>query len=234
MKARYGHPDSGVIWERHCDQDLCDIGFVEVPSWRSVYHHYELQVLLVVYVEDFKMAGPPQGIREAWRRIRLKVEDPTPFGLILGCRHEMGEAKLGPNGPTVRTMTYNVESHLQDSITSYMSLLLQGTRLKNVSTPFLANGLGQDTCAPCQEGVSRQCPWCRGPFHESEFLPSDNIQNKRRKLNGGISIPADEEPPTRGALADKAASVLMKVLYAARYARFDLLCAVARLAPKDQ
>ena len=36
----------------------------------------------------------------------------------------------------------------------------------------------------------------------------------------------------RGALADNAASILMKVLYAARYARFDLLCAVARLAQK--
>ena len=40
------------------------------------------------------------------------------------------------------------------------------------------------------------------------------------------------ETPARGALADKAASVLMKILYAARYARFDLLCAVARLAQK--
>ena len=35
-----------------------------------------------------------------------------------------------------------------------------------------------------------------------------------------------------GALADKAASILMHVLYVARYARFDLLCAVARLAQK--
>ena len=31
-------------------------------------------------------------------------------------------------------------------------------------------------------------------------------------------------------MADKAATILMQVLYAARYARFDLLCAVARLA----
>jgi len=49
---------------------------------------------------------------------------------------------------------------------------------------------------------------------------------------GGIQNPTMPETPARGALADKAASVLMKVLYAARYARFDLLCAVARLAQK--
>ena len=93
---------------------MSDIGFVEVPSWRSVYHHDESPALLVVYVDDFNMAGPEVGIREAWRRIRLKlrVVDPTPFGLFLGFRHEMGAASLGPRGPTVRTMTYNVESYL--------------------------------------------------------------------------------------------------------------------------
>ena len=71
-----------------------------MPSWRSVYYHEELRVLLVVYVDDFKMAGPPEGIAEAWELIRqkLRVEDPTPFGLFLGCRHEMGETRLSPGG----------------------------------------------------------------------------------------------------------------------------------------
>ena len=102
------------------------------------------------------MAGPPEGIAEAWRLIRLKlrVDDPTPFGLLLGCRHEMGEVKLGSNGPIVRTMTYNVESYLRDSVGSYLSLLPQGTRLKQVSTPFLASVVGPDVCAP--ECVTRQ------------------------------------------------------------------------------
>ena len=36
LKALYGHPDSGGIWEQHCDKHLVDIGFVETPSWRSV------------------------------------------------------------------------------------------------------------------------------------------------------------------------------------------------------
>ena len=64
LKALYGHPDSGGIWEQHCDQHLRDIGFVEVPSWRSVYYHKDLRVLLVVYVDDFKMVVTPG----AWLR----------------------------------------------------------------------------------------------------------------------------------------------------------------------
>ena len=56
--------------------------------------------MLVLYVDDFKMAGPPEGLAEAWRllRLKLKIEDPTPFGLFLGCKHEMGEVRLSPGG----------------------------------------------------------------------------------------------------------------------------------------
>ena len=122
-----------------------------------MYYRDALRVLLVVYVDDFKTAGPLEGIAEAWRLIRLKlrVEDPVLFGLFLGCRHEMGEVKLGPNGPIVRTMTYNVESYLRDSVGSYLSLLPQGTRLKTVSTPFLASALGPDVCVLLSMWVHR-------------------------------------------------------------------------------
>ena len=238
MKALYGHPDSGGLWEKHCDAHLQSIGFKEIASWRSVYFHDELRVLLVVYVDDFKMAGPKKGLCEAWRRIRLKikVEDPTPFGLFLGCRHEIGEVRLGTNGPKVRTMTYNVESYLQKSLDLYISLLPQGARLKLVPTPFLTTPCGDDINAPFTTGPSLTCPWCRGCFPESLFSKGSAQSKRTRHAACGSSYPAcaDEiaDPPTRGALADKAASVLKQVLYAARYARFDLLCAVSRLAQK--
>ena len=90
---------------------MLSIGFAEVPNWRSVYFNSKLKVLLVLYVDDFKMAGPPEGLKEAWGLIRLKikVEDPTPYGLFLGCRHEIGEIFVGPKRQRIRTMTYNVE-----------------------------------------------------------------------------------------------------------------------------
>ena len=110
LKALYGHPDSGGLWELHCDAHLKHVGFVEVPSWRSVYFHQELRVLLVLYLDDFKMAGPRQGLTKAWSLIRqkIKVEDPTPFGLFLGCRHESGDVLLHSPKRRIRTMTYNV------------------------------------------------------------------------------------------------------------------------------
>lgn len=41
---------------------------------------------------------------------------------------------------------------------------------------------------------------------------------------------AASRPAPRGVFAEKAASLLMHILHAARYTRFDLLCVVARLA----
>ena len=39
-KALYGHPDSGTIWEEHCDGIVQKTGFVPIgPEWPSCYVH---------------------------------------------------------------------------------------------------------------------------------------------------------------------------------------------------
>ncbi len=60
--ALYGHPNSGSYWERHCEKHLKDVGFEEVPDWRSCFWHAELKVLLVVYVDDYMLSGPAEAM----------------------------------------------------------------------------------------------------------------------------------------------------------------------------
>ena len=66
--ALYGHPDSGGIWEQHCTKELTKAGFVAVlpDIWPSVFHHPKLDLLLVIYVDDFKMAGPEKNMARGW------------------------------------------------------------------------------------------------------------------------------------------------------------------------
>eukprot|EP00969_Alexandrium_andersonii_P331486 14650989-Alexandrium_andersonii.AAC.1 len=66
VKALYGHPDSGGCWELRCDAALKDLGFIPVPEWKSVYIHPELDLFLVVYVDDVKMAGKPENAKKGW------------------------------------------------------------------------------------------------------------------------------------------------------------------------
>ena len=85
--ALYGHPDAGGYWGKHCEKHILTEGFLAVPDWRSVYWHPELKLLLIVYVDDFKMSGPADKISAGWKKLRkgLVIDDPTPAGKFLGC-----------------------------------------------------------------------------------------------------------------------------------------------------
>ncbi|CAE7341728.1 unnamed protein product [Symbiodinium natans] len=97
--ALYGHPDSGGIWERYCTEQLESVGFTAVlpDIWHSVFYHAELDLLLVVYVDDFKMAGPQDKINKGWELI-AKVIDMEPaevLGRYFGCHHvEQNQVQL--------------------------------------------------------------------------------------------------------------------------------------------
>jgi len=61
-KALYGHPDSGGMWETHCEKSLKELGFEHVPDGVSVYYHRELRLLLSVYIDDYKLARPTKNL----------------------------------------------------------------------------------------------------------------------------------------------------------------------------
>ncbi len=86
LRALYGHPDAGTCWEEHCDKQLTGIGFEPIEQWSSCYWLMKEKILLTVYVDDFKLSGPADGVDRGWKLIRsvLNVEDPQPAGLYLG------------------------------------------------------------------------------------------------------------------------------------------------------
>jgi hypothetical protein len=65
LMALYGHPDIVTMWEVKCDLDVKSVGFRAVgPEWPSVFFHTELKLLLIIYVDDFKLAGPEPNIEK--------------------------------------------------------------------------------------------------------------------------------------------------------------------------
>ncbi|MFM7978150.1 MAG: reverse transcriptase domain-containing protein, partial [Candidatus Fonsibacter sp.] len=62
-KALYGHPDAGTYWEKKCDAHIKSVGFAPIgPEWPSCYYNAKLSLMLSVYVDDFKLAGPKNNI----------------------------------------------------------------------------------------------------------------------------------------------------------------------------
>ena len=88
--ALYGHPESGVYWEQKAHDELTKRGFQEIEDWKSCYWHPDLKVMLVLYVDDFKLSGPAESMETAWKMIREAIitGEPHPLGHFLGCTHE--------------------------------------------------------------------------------------------------------------------------------------------------
>ena len=61
--ALYGHPDSGGHWEAYCEKMLASLGWVQISGgWRSCFWHPARGAMLVVYVDDFRLAAPVENI----------------------------------------------------------------------------------------------------------------------------------------------------------------------------
>ena len=71
LLALYGHPDSGGIWEKHFEDKIATKGWVSVLKevWKSMFFHPEYNLLLEVYVDDLKMAGPTENMKKGWQSI---------------------------------------------------------------------------------------------------------------------------------------------------------------------
>ena len=116
--ALYGHPDSGTDWEHHCDKSLKSVGFTNVGGgcWPSCYFHEQLSLLLSVYVDDFKMAGPSQSLSKGWKLISsaVEVDPPQPLSLYLGCIHHRKEVLVGDQ--TFNVIEYDMADFLKSAV----------------------------------------------------------------------------------------------------------------------
>ena len=198
-KALYGHPDSGTYWEEHCDKHCQSVGFVPITNWPSCYYMKRLDLFLVIYVDDFKLAGPAQNLAEGWRLIRgnataeggegLIMEDPTPLGQYLGCNHIQGNIVL-PNGNKARTIEYDMEDFFDSCVSRYVDLAtgIQGSasKLGVVGTPFLEDSPGgfpsRSACAR-SDTPAVFCPWCNNhfPIAGNQEDPNAKLREQERK-----------------------------------------------------
>ena len=81
--ALYGHPDAGGYWEQHCDERICSLGFEKIAwEWPGVYWHPVKQALLVIYVDDFKLAAKHKDQDELWKGIKSVIDMDDELSLI--------------------------------------------------------------------------------------------------------------------------------------------------------
>merc|ERR1712015_145038 len=168
-RALYGHPNAGSYWERECAERLDAIGWMPVgQEWPSVFWHAKFKLLLVVYVDDLKLAGPKIHHEEAWADIgkRITMSTPEGPGLYLGCKQIVGVVRCA-DGTEARTMTYDMSGFFDQCVETYLQLAgLERHQLRRVSTPFLPEEqrTSPARCVVEPEGPRIECEWCRHSF----------------------------------------------------------------------
>ena len=87
----YGHPDAGGYWEKHSEEQIAVLGFQKVgEEWNNVYWHPSKKAMLIVYVDDFKLAARKEDHDELWKNLRkfIEMDAEANDGRFLRCLHE--------------------------------------------------------------------------------------------------------------------------------------------------
>ena len=108
----------------------------------------------MVYVDDFKMAGPSVNFAKGWSLIRQKFKYDEPHALTkcLGCEHLVRDTNVG--GVSVKQMEYNTRPFFEQCMESYLPLLKNIIdTLKFAKTPFLDESKAESITNYSKEGL---------------------------------------------------------------------------------
>ena len=95
-----------------------------VPHWPSVYFDVSSHALLMVYVDDFKAAGPPAALADLWARLRprLQVGEPGPVSEFLGCTQRESTLQHPSLPVSFRILEYDLDDFLSSSLNLFQKL----------------------------------------------------------------------------------------------------------------
>ena len=89
VKALYGHPDAGGMWEQHLKGILKKMGGEEIPEFPGNFWFSGPRLMLSTYVDDLTLAGPRESHQRFWSELTnvVNVEPPEAIYRMLGRNH---------------------------------------------------------------------------------------------------------------------------------------------------
>ena len=132
LKALYGHPESGALWEKHLSSILITPGWKKCDSHPGIWIHTSGAVL-AVYVDDLLMVAPRDKEEKLWADIAAQVtfdEEQAPIGKFLGAHH------VFKKDGNVTTLTVEMEDFMKDAAEIYAAEI-GAKKLAEARTPYL-------------------------------------------------------------------------------------------------
>ena len=207
--------------------------------------------MLIVYVDDFKLAGPKANLAKGWQLIgsKIKMEPAQPVGRFLGCEQIVGSMYMrkwtNPRYEWMKTSPCKKEPPIIFSADE--ARLMNDTSQPNVPVTVMRYEMSDflDQCVQryvelAGDKIIGKLKHVTTPFLD-ESKPDFDENDIMNKIKAGRKAALDKgQDPAYdsayfqggGVLANIASKVLMKIYHAARMGRFDLLRAVNALGSR--
>ena len=147
VKALYGHPDAGGMWEQHLKGILKKMGGEEIPEFPGNFWFSGPRLMLSTYVDDLTLAGPLEHHQKFWSELAnvVNVEPPEPIYRMLGRNHiyavvpDSGNTETAALRGSADALIFDMKDYAQQTIDLYKSVA-GVEKIKSAQTPFLADG----------------------------------------------------------------------------------------------
>ena len=122
----YGHPDAGGWWERHAEDKVVKEDFTRIENMPSMFWHPKMEVLLIICVDDFKMAGRASRVLDAWVRLRkhIKMSNPESAIRFLGIHQQVHRGVSSGSNDYANYLEYFGDEFLEQCCERYLELSL--------------------------------------------------------------------------------------------------------------
>ena len=207
----YGHPLSGLLWERQFEKILLIMVGRRFPNVNAYSYTVKKGLFLSLYVDDIKLAGEKQNIDSIWKVLieEIGMGEPTSFLdlVYLGCTQRQCEISKD----IVDTYRAMFESRISAG----------GTEKLPHSENIRISSWSYDREGHAKKCVERYC----------------ELANKTTQQLCKVSTPClgdhqfkEEELKSVGELSKVCSQIVLKCLYLARIGRPDILWSVNKLA----
>ena len=78
LRALYGHPEAGALWEARLGDIMKNLGWSSIPGNGSVYVHAKSKAAMVIYVDDILLIVSPRDTDALWRDLETSVDYKDP------------------------------------------------------------------------------------------------------------------------------------------------------------
>ena len=149
------------------------VGFRDMgPDWKSVFFHDELHLMLSIYVDDFKSAGPTENLSKGWDLLRthLEIGPESAIGMYLGCNILKHDIRLS-DGIVAQAVVYDMEFFLEQCLARYVLAAGGDVKFKETKAPFRPDdSQNKSPLRNPSERTGDVCPWCQYAKDEKDLL----------------------------------------------------------------